>query len=594
MTMPPHRQKAGIPTGRLRPGCTGFYPGPSGDRPQQGEEHPMTQITGGHIAAKYMQEVEGVEMVFTLSGGHIENLLDGLRHYAIRTIDVRHEQAAAMAAHAWSIYKKTAGVCLVTAGPGFTNALTGIANAWLDNAPLVVLCGRHPLRDDLTGALQEMNQIDMVKPVTKWCATCRDIRRIPEYLSIAFRQACLGRPGPVFLELPPDILFVSMEEKDVVFPEKKRHRTAAIPHLMELDAAARIIDDARRPLFIGGSGVGLSDGKPFRDFVEKIGFPVILLNNGRGALPDSHPLSINDGGFTAVSAVAPQADVIVAAGIRFNWVMQATGLFPDARVVRIDIDPTEIDRNRTSQAGLVGDCGEVFAQLTPRVQAAEHGAWLQDIRNACKAFMDTELAQKHTPSDPILPVRLVAQIMEAVGPDACYVSDGGDTSYYGMTGFLSDLEAGVLAPAGALLGCLGTGIPFAMAAKLAHPEKPVILLHGDGSFGLNAMEFDTMVRHDIPVVCVVNNDCAWGMIKHSQEMSLGAERCTCAELGLRNYEKVVAGLGGYGELVEKDEEIIPAVRRALASGKPACVNVVTDPTVTSPATAMFYQNLADF
>ena len=189
----------------------------------------MTQIYGGHIAAKYMKDVEQVEMVFTLSGGHIENLLDGLNTYDIKTIDVRHEQAAAMMAHAWSIYKNKPGVCLVTAGPGFTNALTGIANAFLDNAPLVVLCGRHPLRDDLKGALQEMNQIDMVKPITKWSATCYDIKRIPEYLATAFRQATQGKPGPVFLELPPDILFVSMDEKEVHFPAKKATEPSPVP-----------------------------------------------------------------------------------------------------------------------------------------------------------------------------------------------------------------------------------------------------------------------------------------------------------------------------------------------------------------------------
>jgi len=159
----------------------------------------MSGITGGHLAAKYMKEIENVSIVFTISGAHIENILDGFTEYNIRTIDVRHEQAAAMMAHAWSIYKNEPGVCLVTAGPGFTNALTGIANAYLDNAPVIFLSGRHPLRDDLTGALQEMNQIDMVKPVTKWWATCYDAKRIPEYLSIAFRQAKMGRPGPVFL-----------------------------------------------------------------------------------------------------------------------------------------------------------------------------------------------------------------------------------------------------------------------------------------------------------------------------------------------------------------------------------------------------------
>jgi len=555
----------------------------------------MAQIFGGHIAAKYMKEVESVDTVFTLSGGHIENLLDGLNQYDIRAIDVRHEQAAAMMAHATSIYQNQPGVCLVTAGPGFTNAVTGIANAYLDSAPLVVLCGRHPLRDDNTGALQEMNQVDVVKPITKWCATCYDIKRIPEYLATAFRQAALGRPGPVFLELPPDILFVSMDEKDVGFPAKKAHKTVTRPHESELKEAADIINSAQKPLFIGGSGVGFSGSEQsFKAFIEKIGFPFALLNNGRGTLPDTHPQCINDGGFTGVAAVAPQADVIIAAGIRFNWVMQATKLFPDATVVRIDIDPNEIDRNRTSQVGLVGDCGEVFDALAALVNPADHSAWIEKAKNAYQALIVTETEQKNTPSDPIHPFRLVARIMEAFGQDAYYISDGGDTSYYGMTGFLSDHRAGVLSPTASLLGCLGTGIPFAVAAKLAHPDRPVIVLNGDGSFGLNCMEFDTMVRHNIPVICVVNNDCAWGMIKHSQEMSIGHDRCTCAELGLRHYEKLVEGLGGYGELVEKDEDIIPALKRAVASGKPACINVLTDPTVLSPATAMFYQNLADF
>ena len=208
--------------------------------------------------------------------------------------------------------------------------------------------------------------------------------------------------------------------------------------------------------------------------------------------------------------------------------------------------------------------------------------------------MTTELEQRKNPSDPIHPNRLVAQIMEAFGEDAYYVADGGDTSYYGLAGFTSSNQAGVLVPAGALLGCLGTGIPFAIAGKLAHPDKPVVVLNGDGSFGFNSMEFDTAVRHDIPIICVVNNDCAWGMIKHSQGMSIGKDRTTCAELGMRHYEKMVEGLGGYGELVTEDADIIPALKRAIESGKPACINVVTDPTVTSPATVMFYQNLSDF
>ncbi len=555
----------------------------------------MTEISGGHLAAKFMKEVENISIVFTLSGGHIEALLDGFTEYQIKTVDVRHEQAAAMMAHAWSIYRQEPGVCLVTAGPGFTNALTGIANAYLDNVPLVVLGGRHPVRDDLTGALQELNQIDMVKPVTKWQATCYDIKRIPEYLSIAFREATLGRPGPVFLELPPDILNIKTELDSIIIPNARRQDAFSNAAPNNIEEAAKLINSAKKPVFIGGTGVALSDcAESLKDFIESSGMPCGLLNNGRGVLPDNHPLSIADGGLLGFMSALPQADVIVAAGIRFNWILQAGQFFPDAKLVRIDIEPREIDRNRASDVALVGDVDQVLKQLLPQIEKQEHAEWNRDLRNAYNAFLTSDLENKETASDPIHPVRLVSQVLKHFGPDAYYVSDGGDTSYYGATGFLSNNRAGVLAPAGALLGCLGTGIPFALSAKLANPDKPVVLLNGDGSFGFNAMEFDTAVRHNIPIICVVNNDCSWGMIKHSQAMSIGADRTTCAELGVRNYEKVIEGLGGYGELVTKDEDIIPALQRAVDSGKPACINVLTDSTVTSAATVTFYQVLSDF
>ncbi|MBU2490849.1 MAG: thiamine pyrophosphate-binding protein, partial [Proteobacteria bacterium] len=405
----------------------------------------MGKTTGGHLAAKYMKQVEKVSTVFTLSGGHIENLLDGLAKNGIRTVDVRHEQVAAMMAHAWSVYKKETGVCLVTAGPGFTNALTGIANAHLDNAPLVVLCGRHPLRDDLTGALQEMNQIDMVKPITKWAATCYEAKRIPEYLSIAFRQATQGRPGPVFLELPPDILFGEVDEDAAPFPEKKTHKTHTVPAPSELEAAAKLIDAAKRPLIIGGNGIGNSDCKEeLTAFIEKSGAPFALVNSGKGVVPDDHELSLSEGGFTGLLAGAPQADLIIALGIRFNWIMMSGKLFPDAKVVRVDIDPTEVDRNRASDVGLVGDCAQVLAQLTPKVKKRTHKTWLNNLKKATEAFIFTELEQRKTVSDPIHPNRLVAKIMEKVGLDAYYVADGGDTSYYALAGFRSIHPAGVM------------------------------------------------------------------------------------------------------------------------------------------------------
>lgn len=546
-------------------------------------------INGGHLIGSYLSR-RGVQCVFGISGGHIESLLDGLQHYNIQTIDVRHEQAAVMMAHAMAVYTGKPGVCFLTAGPGFTNGITGIANACLDNAPVVVLCGRHPLRDDHKGALQEMNQIDVVKPLVKWCTTCYDTRRIPEYLDMAFRYALCGRPGPVFLELPPDILNVAVEDFEF-------HPTTDIfkvtPDSENLYKAAEIINSARKPLFIGGSGVGYSNCPlELQAFIEKTGIPFMLLNGGRGILPDNHPLSIWNIGNVGLLMTLSQADVLVAVGIRFNWLFQSGAVIPPgAKVVRIDIEPTEINRNRKADAGLFGDAGTTLKALLPLVEQKNHNEWLTMLTNAGYAFIDSEIKLRQLPSEPIHPIRLVAKAQEVFGTDALYVIDGGDTSYFGLVGFQSKHKAGVISQSAGLLGCLGAGIPFAIAAKLVHPDKQVVVLTGDGSFGFNGFEFDTAVRHNIPFVCIVNNDCAWGMIKHSQELSIGKERVTCAELGIRRYEKVVDGMGGHGEFVDSDSDIIPALTRAKDSGKPACVNVLTDPTATSPATPLFYQSL---
>jgi len=553
----------------------------------------MGMINGGHLVGKYLKEVENIEIVFGISGGHLESILDSFTQYNIRTIDVRHEQAAAMMAHAWYVYTGKPGVCFLTAGPGFTNGLTGIANAYLDNAPLVVICGKHPLKDDLKGAFQEMNQLDVVKPITKWAATCYDIKRIPEYLAIAFRQAVEGRPGPVMLELPPDILNIKVDESMVPMPGRPTRKYTVHPGDADLKAAADLINNAKKPLLIGGTGVGFSAcSECLGKFIDKTGIPFILLNNGRGTLPDNHPLSVWDCGNVGLMLTVAQADVLIVAGIRLNWLLQSGGIIPPAtKVVRIDVDPHEIDRNRQADAGLVGDIGSVLSELAPMLNKTDRSEWVTMLRAASLSMIDGELKIRETASDPIHPIRLAEQIQKYLGDDALYVVDGGDTSYFGLVGFMSRHKAGVISQSSGLLGCLGTGIPFAMAAKLAHPEMKVLLLNGDGSFGFNAMEFDTMVRHNIPIVCVVNNDCAWGMIKHTQEMSIGKERLQCSELGTRHYEKMVEGLGGYGEFVARDEEIIPALTRAFASGQPACVNVMTDPTVTSPASVLFYQSL---
>jgi len=552
----------------------------------------MGEIYGGHLVVKYLREVEGVSTVFALSGGHIDRILDGFYEYNMRVIDVRHEQAGVMMAHAWSIFGDHPGVCLVTAGPGFTNSLTGLINASLDNVPLVLLSGTAPIRDWDKGALQEMNQSDMVRSYVKWSGLCHDIKRIPEYLAKAFRIAVSGRPGPVFLELPPDVLNIKVDESEVVYPGKGTTLRACMPDMDSIKEAASLINAAEKPFLIGGSGIGYSDcDKELAEFIDKTGIPFILLDNGRGALPDDHPLSLWDGGQAAILTALSQADLVITLGLRYNWLLLFGEGFPQAKHVRVDIDPAEIDRNRAADVGLVGDVGLALKALNLEVKNNKHEGWVKGLKDAYLPLAQEEINLRDKPSDPIHPARLVEQVRKAAGDDAIYIVDGGDISYFGLMGLTAKEKSGVIGSASGLFGCLGTGVPFGIGAKLARPDKKVIVLSGDGSFGLNAMEFDTAVRHGIPIVCVISNDKSWGMIKHGQELVYGGDRLVCSELGEVHYEKVVEGLGGYGEFVDRDEEIIPAVKRAIESGKPACINALTDPTVTSPATLIFVDSL---
>lgn len=552
----------------------------------------MAEIHGGHLAVKYLKEVEEVGAIFSLSGGHIDRIYDGCHEYGVRLIDVRHEQAAAMMAHAWSIYTGRPGVCLVTAGPGFTNALTGVVNAAMENAPLVVISGTSPIRDRARGALQEIDQPAMICQSVKWHGICHDPLRIPEYLSTAFRQAVSGRPGPVFLELPPDVLDVKVDEAAVI-PAKRGsivYKSSPDPALFE--PAAELINQAERPLLIGGTGVGAGSCEgPLQTFIDKTGMPFMLLSTGRGVVPDNHPGSLWKGGFMGLLTAAGQCDLVLAFGVRFNWLLMFGQVFPQAKMVRIDINASEIDRNRAADLGLAGDLGLALEGLNPLLEQRDRSGWVESLEAAYAPLVQAEIDARNNPSSPIHPQRMVELVRQAAGDEAFYVVDGGDTSYFGAVGLTALERSAVYGAAGGQFGCLGTGIPFGLAAKAARPDKTVVVITGDGSFGLNAMEFCTAIRHDLPFVCVINNDQAWGMIKHGQELCYGQERLIGSELGAIHYEKMVQGLGGHGEYVEKEEDLIPAVQRAIASGRPACVNVMTDPCVISPMTLQFVDSL---
>jgi acetolactate synthase-1/2/3 large subunit len=552
----------------------------------------MSEIYGGHLVAKYLKDVEGIDTIFSLVGGHIDKIYDGCFEHNLKIIDVRHEQAAAMMAQAWSVYTGKPGVCLVTAGPGFTNVLTGVVNAYMENSPLVVLSGTAPVRDWIRGALQDMKQADMIKSVVKWHDVCYDIRRIPEYLSTAFRHAVSGRPGPVFLELPPDILNIKVNEEDMPTMKKGSTVYRFRPDPSSMREAVSLINEAEKPVIIGGNGLCWSDcNDGLRELAEKTGAPFFLMNAGRGVLPDDHPQSIWDGGMSAALTAFAMADLVISLGIRMNWLQMYGETFPQAKVVRVDIESSEIDRNRASDVGLAGDIGLTLQDINPLVETKDRSGWVKTLKESYMPLVADEIAARETPSDPIHPARLVEQLRTAAGDDIIYIVDGGDTSYFGLVGLRAREKSFVLPGSGGLFGCLGTGIPFGIGTKVARPDKTVVVITGDGSFGLNAMEFDTAVRHNIPFVCVICNDRAWGMIKHGQEMVYGDNRLIGSELTSGNYEKMVEALGGYGELVTKDEEIIPAIKRALESGKPACINVLTDSTVTSPATLLLVDSM---
>jgi acetolactate synthase-1/2/3 large subunit len=357
----------------------------------------MGEIYGGHLVAKHLKEIEGVSTIFTLAGGHIDRIYDGCFEHRIKLIDVRHEQAAAMMAHGWSIWGKQPGVCLVTAGPGFANALTGLVNASLDNVPLVLISGVAPIRDIDRGALQGMDQSTMVRSLVKWAGTCHDVKRIPEYIAIAFRHAVAGRPGPVFLEFPPDVLDVKVKEEEIPIPPSgsKIYRSEADPDVVI--EAANLINRAERPLIIGGSGIGFSScDATLSEFVNKTGTPFLFLDNGRGAIPDDHPLSLWDAGNMAMLIGLSMADLIVVLGIRYNWLLLYGQSFPQAKVVRIDIDATEIDRNRQSDVGLVGDMALILKQLNPLIDKGDHSSWLKSLKDLYLPAIDGEVKARTT------------------------------------------------------------------------------------------------------------------------------------------------------------------------------------------------------
>jgi acetolactate synthase-1/2/3 large subunit len=545
------------------------------------------KIDGGEMLAR-MLDREGIKNVFALHGGHIDSIFQACYDHDIRIFDTRHEQAAGHMADAWARLTGQPGVALVTAGPGVTDVVTAVANAYMDAVPMVVVGGRHALAEEELMPLQELHGVPLMQSITKWSRLVRDPKRIPEYASIAFRHATTGRPGPVFLEIPADVLRVQVEEEEVLFPKLYRPEAAPAPPPEAVEKALTMLSQAERPIIMAGRGVWAANAcNELREFAELTGIPVCANGITRGAVPEDSPLGL--GGFHLVGAAQAMAgapDAVLLLGARLGlYTGPRGGMIPaGVKIIQVDIEAGEIGRGRDIDVGIVADCREALRALVRAAGGRSFSVrdeWAAKLRQARSAIESMFAAGALEPDRrPIHPYRLAREVSTLMTDAGVLAVDGGETFVW------TELARMARRPGRHIghgyLGCLGTGIPFGLAAKVAYPDERVLVFTGDGSVGLNFSEFDTAVRHNLPVVVVINNDQAWGMCKHEQVVRHGESRIVATELGPTRYEKAAEGFGVYGQFVEEPSEIIPAIERAFASGRPACVNVMTDPDVISP------------
>jgi acetolactate synthase-1/2/3 large subunit len=537
----------------------------------------MTDLTGGQLVARTLKEA-GVGHVFTLCGGHILPIYDGCLSEGVGIIDVRHEQAAAHAGDAYARLTRGIGVAVVVPGPGVTDAVTGVANAYAARSPLLLIGGAAPLGLRGLGALQETEQVALLKPITKGAWSVSETRQIPEVLATAIRTALAGRPGPVFVEIPVDLLMTTVEDRLAPIPTAYVHRTRAAVEQGVLSRLETLIAAAARPVVMAGGGVYWDDAAAsLAAFAERAGAPVFMNGAGRGTLPADHPNAF----FQTRGWALSHADVVLVLGTPLDFRLgygRPPTFAEDARVAMIDVDPVELGRNRPLELGIAGDIDVSLRQLTgalPAGLAARRAGWLAELsrREAeARAKLDDLAA---TDQSPVSHYRWASEIARVVTRDTIVVGDGGDVVNCAAK-FVPVHRPGQWLDPGPL-GCLGVGPSFALAAKLLRPEHRVLLISGDGAFGLNGMELETAVRFKLPFTCVIGNDGGWGQIRSPQVSFFGETRTVATSLPTTRYDRMVEALGGRGAYVTDPRGIGPTLERALASDEVWCVNVVLDP-----------------
>jgi acetolactate synthase-1/2/3 large subunit len=543
---------------------------------------------GAGLIATTLHEC-GVRTVFTLPGGHILALLDACERAGIRLVDVRHEGAAALAAEGYALATGEAGVLAVTAGPGFANALVGLVDAGAWSVPLLLVAGRTGLNHQGRGAVMDVDQRAIAAPAAKWAASCARAGSIPRYVAQGLQRARAGCPGPVYLDVPWDVMHTEVAPLDVQPRGVPRDlpRPAAPPQ--DVGAALAVLRSARQPLIVAGSGVFWSGaGTELAAFAETARIPVITASAARGVIPDSHPWCL--GSLVHGGLALPNADCVLLIGSAFNAnVMYGRPpLFgAEQTVVQVDVDPARIGGNRDVEVAVAGDAALVLRDLREawRDPGLERESWREraaEMARASLGYWDRQIDEFEGDGlHPGAAAREVAAFArERFGGDVTLVADGGDALSWALAYFGAEKPGRLLSTTTAL-GTLGVGMPFAIAARVARPQEPVILFTGDGSFGLTAMEVDTAVRHDLPIIVVVSNNAGWGDVRHEQDAEFGAGRHVASELRATRYDLLGEALGANGELVTELSQLRPALERAADAGRCAVIDVHTDPGVLS-------------
>ena len=527
---------------------------------------------GGELLVSTL-EGYGVKEIFTLSGGHIFSIYDGAVKAKWRIVDVRHEQTATWAAEGMAKLTRRPGIAVLTAGPGVTNGVSAMTTAHFNGSPLVVLGGRAPQGRWGAGSLQELDHVPIVASITKLARTVTAPGDIPKEVSEAVATALAPHRGPVFLDFPLDVVFAH-GSADVPPAETP---SAISPDEDEVAKAAALIAGAERPVLVAGSDVWWNGAwDALRRCVQTLRVPTFVNGMGRGCLPADHELA-----FARTRRFLKQADVVVVVGTPLDFRL-SFGSFGEAKVVHV-VDAIDQRASHVQTAAApIGDFNAIldgFASYSgPR---ADHEDWIAQLRAEEDAARAAETAELESDADPIHPARVYGELRKRLARDAVVIGDGGDfVSYAGK--LIDSYEPGCWMDPGPY-GCLGTGVGYAIAARVAHPDpaRQVVLMLGDGAIGFNGMDFDTLVRHQLPVVAIVGNNGIWGLEKHPMQAIYGYDVAAELQPGL-GYDDVVKALGGAGETVSSPKDLGPALDRAFAAGVPYLVNVLTDPAIAYP------------